>query len=105
MNSFEHDRDVIMSLPAQYARSVLRLMERKPTPAKTPFELRTVVAAAQRCPDVARFFLVEKMQSQVRQQASYEEATWKRPQLVRAASDNNRARCSVVSCAASSRKE
>ena len=31
---------------------------------KTPLELRRALAAAQRCPDVARFFLVEKMRAQ-----------------------------------------
>ena len=61
MNSFELDRDVIISLPTQYAKSVLRWMDKPAARTKTPFELRAVVAAAQRCPDVARFFLVEKM--------------------------------------------
>ena len=91
MNSFEHDRDVIMSLPTQYAKSVLRLMDNKSAAVRTPFELRAVVAAAQRCPDEARFFLVEKMQSQVSHLSSYEEAIWKRPQLVKTAREEHRA--------------
>ena len=65
MHSFEHDRDVIVSLPARYAKTVLGLMENKSMRVNTPIELRAALAAAQRCPDVARFFLVEKLRTQL----------------------------------------
>ena len=65
MHSFEQDRDAIVSLPAQYAKTVLRMLDSKKSPiARTPVELKRALAAAQRCPDVARFFLVEKLQAQ-----------------------------------------
>ena len=65
MRSFERDRDLIAALPAQYAKSVLGLLDNGATQAETPTELRAAFAAAQRCPDVARFFLVEKTQKYV----------------------------------------
>lgn len=62
MHSFVRDRDVIIALPAQYAKAVLRMLDSKTgRSSKTPAELRKAVAAAQRCPDVARFFLMEKL--------------------------------------------
>ena len=64
MHSFERDRDMILSLPAEHAKTVLGLLENKRARLKTPIELRRALAAAQRCPDVARFFLVEKMRAQ-----------------------------------------
>ncbi len=64
MHSFERDREVIIALPAQYAEAVLRMLDQKTAgPRNTPAELRKAIAAAQRCPDVARFFLVEKLQT------------------------------------------
>jgi hypothetical protein len=69
MRSFERDRDLIAALPAQYAKSVLGLLDNGATQAETPAELRVAFAAAQRCPDVARFFLVEKTQKYVDQQS------------------------------------
>jgi hypothetical protein len=60
MSSFERDRDLIAALPAQYAKSVLGLLDNGASHAETPAELRAAFAAAQRCPDVSRFFLVEK---------------------------------------------
>ena len=64
MHSFEQDRDVIVSLPAVYAKTVLQMLDNKKTrAAKAPLELKRALAAAQRCPDVARFFLVEKLQT------------------------------------------
>lgn len=64
MHSFERDRDVIIALPAQHAKAVLRVLDSKTTRGRsTPAELRHAIAAAQRCPDVARFFLMEKLQT------------------------------------------
>ena len=64
MHSFEHDRDVIVSLPAEHAETVLGMLDNKKLRANPPVELRRALAAAQRCPDVARFFLVEKLRIQ-----------------------------------------
>ena len=84
MDSFEHDRDVIVTLPVQYAKKVLRFMDSRTAPSQTPFELRPAVAAAQRCPDVARFFLVEKLRTQQVHEFPFEAGRWKKPRLVRA---------------------
>jgi hypothetical protein len=65
MSSFERDRDLIVALPTQYAKSILELLDNGATHAETPSELREAFAAAQRCPDVSRFFLIEKMRGQV----------------------------------------
>ena len=64
MHSFERDRNVIVSLPVEHAKTVLGLLDNKRARLKTPIELRSALAAAQRCPDVARFFLVEKVRAQ-----------------------------------------
>jgi hypothetical protein len=84
VDTFEHDRNVIVTLPVQYARKVLRLLDNRASPAQTPFELRPAVAAAQRCPDVARFFLVEKLRTTVDEQPPFPDGRWKKPRLVRA---------------------
>ena len=74
MNSFERDRELIVSLPAQHAARVLALLNNGATHAEAPAELRAQFAAAQRCPDVARFFLVEKTRIYVTSTATHRNA-------------------------------
>jgi uncharacterized protein (DUF1778 family) len=58
--TFEVDRDLIVSLSDQDAKSVLDLLDNGATHAETPAELRAALTAAQRSPDVSRYFLVNK---------------------------------------------
>ena len=74
MNSFERDRELIVSLPAQHAAHVLGLLNNGATHAEAPAELRAAFAAAQRCPDMARFFLVEKTRMDVTSTATHRNA-------------------------------
>ena len=58
--TFETDRDLIVSLSDQDAKSVLGLLDNGASNAESPAELRAAFAAAKRSPDVSRYFLVTK---------------------------------------------
>ena len=58
--TFEDDRNLIASLTDEEAESVLGFLDNGANHADTPTELREALAAAQRTPDVARYFLINK---------------------------------------------
>jgi hypothetical protein len=60
--TFETDRSLIVALSDRDAKSVLGLLDNNATHAETPAELRAALAAAQRSPEVSRYFLVNKQQ-------------------------------------------
>ncbi len=60
MSTFNHDRESIVDLPVFYAKSLLKLLENGTPQTDAPVHLRPALAAAQRCPDIARYFLAQK---------------------------------------------
>ena len=65
MSTFKDDRESIVDLPVFYAKNVLRMLDNGATQADAPAHLRVALAAAQRWPDVARYFLVQKCELMV----------------------------------------
>lgn len=58
--TFYEDRALISNLSDEHAASVLELLETGVPHNEAPSAFRAALAAAQRSPDVSRFFLVEK---------------------------------------------
>ena len=65
MSTFESDRDLIVSLSINESKCLLRLLDHDSIQNDTPPELWKALAAAKRCPDVSRYFLMEKTRVQV----------------------------------------
>jgi hypothetical protein len=66
--TFNTDRDLIIGLTDKDAYDVLAVLEHGETDQERPSSFRAALEAANRSPDVSRYFLVEKAQNHVAQQ-------------------------------------
>ena len=65
MSAFEDNRELIIALDDSEAKCILSLLDNWAAQTEAPPRLRKALAAAQLCPDVARYFLVEKTQGRM----------------------------------------